>query len=112
MRARYDAPVYSYCRPVSQVPGEVRGTLDRANYMLSIAETALADVTLEDTDKPGFRRFIKRTPMGVVLVIAPWKYVRPLLRAPRALAHARPTPATPTSSWSTPSCPRSSPGTP
>jgi acyl-CoA reductase-like NAD-dependent aldehyde dehydrogenase len=28
-----------------------------------------------DTDRPGFRRFIKRTPLGVVLVIAPWKWV-------------------------------------
>ncbi|KAH9939716.1 succinate semialdehyde dehydrogenase [Epithele typhae] len=61
-------------RPVSQVPGEVRGTLDRADYMLSIAEKTLGDVTLEDTDKPGFRRFIRRAPMGVVLVVAPWNY--------------------------------------
>ncbi|KAH9916443.1 Aldehyde/histidinol dehydrogenase [Fomitopsis serialis] len=61
-------------RPVSQVPGEVRGTLDRAAYMLSIAESSLADVSLADTDKPGFRRYIKRAPMGVVLVIAPWNY--------------------------------------
>ena len=64
--------------PVAQCPGEVRGTLERAEYMLNIAEKALADVTLEDTDKPGFRRFIKRTPLGVVLVIAPWKYVHVL----------------------------------
>ena len=42
--------------------------------MLSIAESALSDVPLTDTDKPGFRRYIKRTPLGVVLVIAPWKY--------------------------------------
>ncbi len=62
-------------RPVSQVPGEVRGFLDRANYMLSIAEASLADVSLADTDKPGFKRYIKRAPLGVVLVIAPWKYV-------------------------------------
>ena len=56
--------------------------------MLSIAEKALADVTLEDTDKPGFRRFIKRTPMGVVLVIAPWKYVSVSLpRRTRGRAH-------------------------
>ena len=41
--------------------------------MLSIAEKSLADVGLEDTDKPGFRRFIKRVPLGLVLVIAPWK---------------------------------------
>jgi acyl-CoA reductase-like NAD-dependent aldehyde dehydrogenase len=42
--------------------------------MLSIAESSLADVGLQDTDKPGFRRFIRRTPLGVVLVIAPWNY--------------------------------------
>ena len=43
--------------------------------MLNIATSSLADVTLEDTDQPGFRRYIKRTPVGVVLVIAPWKSV-------------------------------------
>ncbi|KAI0808051.1 succinate semialdehyde dehydrogenase [Fomes fomentarius] len=61
-------------RPVSQGAGEVRGTVDRAKYMLSIAPKALADVSLVDTDKPGFKRYIKRTPLGVVLVIAPWNY--------------------------------------
>ncbi|KAI0307926.1 succinate semialdehyde dehydrogenase [Multifurca ochricompacta] len=61
-------------RPVSQNAGELRGTLERAKYMLSIAESSLADVSLQDTDKPGFRRFIRRTPLGVVLVIAPWNY--------------------------------------
>ncbi|KAK0211472.1 succinate semialdehyde dehydrogenase [Armillaria fumosa] len=61
-------------RPVSQCAGEARGFLDRANYMLSIAESALADVSLADTDKPGFRRYIKRTPLGVVLVVAPWNF--------------------------------------
>ncbi|KAJ6571885.1 succinate semialdehyde dehydrogenase [Mycena capillaripes] len=61
-------------RPVSQGPGEVRGFLERARYMLSIAEKSLSDVPLEDTDKPGFRRFMKRVPLGVVLVIAPWNF--------------------------------------
>ncbi|CCL98460.1 uncharacterized protein FIBRA_00458 [Fibroporia radiculosa] len=61
-------------RPISQGVGEVRGLLERAEYMLSIAESALADVALTDTDKPGFRRFIKRAPLGVILVIAPWNY--------------------------------------
>jgi hypothetical protein len=45
--------------------------------MLTIAESSLADVRLTDTDKPGFRRYIKRTALGLVLVIAPWKYVLP-----------------------------------
>ncbi|KZT20725.1 aldehyde dehydrogenase [Neolentinus lepideus HHB14362 ss-1] len=61
-------------RPVSQTPGEIRGFLDRASYMLSIAKSSLADVSLKDTDKPGFRRWIKRVPLGVVLVVAPWNY--------------------------------------
>ncbi|KAI0740436.1 succinate semialdehyde dehydrogenase [Earliella scabrosa] len=89
-------------RPVSQVPGEVRGTLDRADYMLSIAEQALADVSLADTDKPGFKRYIKRTPLGVVLVIAPWNYpylvmvnsVLPALIAGNAVI-LKPSPQTP-----------------
>ncbi|KAF8156675.1 succinate semialdehyde dehydrogenase [Crassisporium funariophilum] len=61
-------------RPVSQGAGEVRGFLERAEYMLDIASSALADVTLENTDKPGFRRYIKRCPLGVVLVVAPWNF--------------------------------------
>ncbi|KAJ8073530.1 hypothetical protein PM082_011806 [Marasmius tenuissimus] len=61
-------------RPITQCAGEVKGFLDRADYMLSIAEASLADVSLEDTDKPGFKRYIKRAPLGVVLVIAPWNF--------------------------------------
>ncbi|CEL53009.1 aldehyde dehydrogenase [Rhizoctonia solani AG-1 IB] len=61
-------------RPVSQNAGEIRGTLERANYMLSIAEKSLAPVELKDTDKPGFKRYIKREPLGVVFVIAPWNF--------------------------------------
>ncbi|KAK2459605.1 hypothetical protein APHAL10511_008360 [Amanita phalloides] len=61
-------------RPQSQNAGEIRGCLERADYMLSIASSCLADVTLKDTDKPGFRRFIKRVALGVVLIITPWNY--------------------------------------
>ncbi|KAJ7484613.1 succinate semialdehyde dehydrogenase [Mycena latifolia] len=61
-------------RPVSQGAGEPRGVLERAKYMISIAESSLADVPLQNTDKPGFHRFIKRVPHGVVLVIAPWNF--------------------------------------
>ena len=68
-----DLLTWVMCRPVSQIAGEIRGTVERAKYMLSIAESSLADVSLQDTDKPGLRRFIRRTPLGVVFVIAPWK---------------------------------------
>ena len=60
-------------RPVSQTPGELkRGFHERAMYMCDIAEQALADVAVPE--KPGFKRFIRREPLGVVLVVAPWNY--------------------------------------
>jgi acyl-CoA reductase-like NAD-dependent aldehyde dehydrogenase len=60
-------------RPVSQSPGEVkRGFQERALYMCGIAEETLKDVDVGD--KPGFRRFIRREPLGVVFVVAPWNY--------------------------------------
>jgi acyl-CoA reductase-like NAD-dependent aldehyde dehydrogenase len=60
-------------RPVTQSPGELkRGFHERALHMCSIAEETLKD--LEVGDKPAFRRFIRREPLGVVLVVAPWNY--------------------------------------
>jgi acyl-CoA reductase-like NAD-dependent aldehyde dehydrogenase len=59
-------------RPVSQTPGEVRGFEERARYMVDAAPRALADIEAEP--KQGFRRFIRREPLGVVAVIAPWNY--------------------------------------
>lgn len=59
-------------RPVRYSAGEVGGFLERARYMASIAKTALADVSLQDSDKPGFKRFIRKEPLGVVFVISPW----------------------------------------
>ena len=60
-------------RPVSQSPGELRrGFHERALYMCGIAEETLADISIPE--KPGFRRFIRREPPGVVLVVAPWNY--------------------------------------
>jgi acyl-CoA reductase-like NAD-dependent aldehyde dehydrogenase len=60
-------------RPLAQSPMEIRrGFEERANYMIAIAGEALADMTLEP--KEGFRRFIRREPLGVVLVLAPWNY--------------------------------------
>jgi acyl-CoA reductase-like NAD-dependent aldehyde dehydrogenase len=59
-------------RPVRYGAGELRGFEERARYMISIAETALADIAVGE--KPGFTRFIRRQPLGTVLVIAPWNY--------------------------------------
>lgn len=62
-----------YTRPLSQTPGELRGLHDRGLYLLSIAEDALKDVPLTESDKPGFRRYIRRIPFGVAFLIVPWK---------------------------------------
>jgi len=59
-------------RPIAQSPGELRGFEERARYMVSVAPRALAQI--DAGPKDGFRRFIRREPLGVVLVLAPWNY--------------------------------------
>ena len=60
-------------RPVAQAPGEIRRGFDeRVRHMAAIAEDTLAELAPEP--KAGFRRFIRREPLGVVLAIAPWNY--------------------------------------
>ena len=59
-------------RPIHYAPSEVRGTLERARHMIAIAPEALADV--DPGPKEGFRRFLRREPLGVVLTVAAWNY--------------------------------------
>lgn len=57
-------------RPVAYTPNEIRrGFHERALYMCSIAEEALKDISVEN-----HKRFIRREPLGMVLVVAPWNY--------------------------------------
>jgi acyl-CoA reductase-like NAD-dependent aldehyde dehydrogenase len=71
-------------RPIRYTPNEVRGFEERARYMIAVAEEALADVRVGD--KAGFTRFIRREPLGVAFVIAPWNY--PYLTAVNAVVPA------------------------
>ncbi len=71
-------------RPVRYGAGELRGFSDRARHMIAIAPSALADVVPGPID--GFRRYIRREPLGTVLVIAPWNY--PYLTAVNAVIPA------------------------
>ena len=59
-------------RPVRFGAGELRGFEERARHMIAIAPDALA--AHEPTPINGFRRLIKREPLGTVLVVAPWNY--------------------------------------
>jgi acyl-CoA reductase-like NAD-dependent aldehyde dehydrogenase len=59
-------------RPV-RYGGEFGPFEARVRYMVDIAEEALAPIVPKGT-QPGFKREIKREPVGIVLVIAPWNY--------------------------------------
>ena len=60
-------------RPIRYTPFEItKGFKERAEYMIAIAETALADVKV--SEKAGFQRFVRREALGTVLVLAPWNY--------------------------------------
>jgi acyl-CoA reductase-like NAD-dependent aldehyde dehydrogenase len=52
--------------------GEFRGFEERARHMIKIAPDALAPIVPEK--KQGFTRYIEKTPLGVVMVVAPWNY--------------------------------------
>ncbi|WP_264213934.1 aldehyde dehydrogenase family protein [Leisingera thetidis] len=58
-------------RPV-RYGGEFGGFNERASHMAQIAREALADI--EAGEDATFKRYIKRLPHGVVLVVAPWNY--------------------------------------
>jgi acyl-CoA reductase-like NAD-dependent aldehyde dehydrogenase len=59
-------------RPVRYGAGELRGFAERARHMIAIAPKVLDRVEPEPV--AGFRRYIKREPLGTVLVVAPWNY--------------------------------------
>jgi acyl-CoA reductase-like NAD-dependent aldehyde dehydrogenase len=71
-------------RPIRYTPGEVKGFEERARYMLQVAPEALAAV--QPGEKVGFARQIKRVPLGVIAVVAPWNY--PYLTAVNAVLPA------------------------
>jgi acyl-CoA reductase-like NAD-dependent aldehyde dehydrogenase len=71
-------------RPIRYTPGEVKGFEERARYMLSVAPEALAAV--KPGEKAGFARQIKRVPLGLIAVVAPWNY--PYLTAVNAVLPA------------------------
>ena len=71
-------------RPV-RYGGEFGGFEERVRYVADMAEEALAPVIPHDA-RPGFTRYIRRDPLGLVLVVAPWNY--PYLTAVNTIAPA------------------------
>jgi acyl-CoA reductase-like NAD-dependent aldehyde dehydrogenase len=61
-------------RPIRYSKGEVNGLIDRSRHMASIAVQALAENDVSDKAQPQFKRYMKRVPLGVILVIPAWNY--------------------------------------
>jgi acyl-CoA reductase-like NAD-dependent aldehyde dehydrogenase len=59
-------------RPIRYGGNELNGFEERARAMIALAETALAPIVPEP--KAGFKRYVAREPVGVVLTVAPWNY--------------------------------------
>jgi acyl-CoA reductase-like NAD-dependent aldehyde dehydrogenase len=60
-------------RPIAHSPAEIRrGLAERTQHMATIGPAALAD--LQAPPREGIDAFIRREPLGVVLVLAPWNY--------------------------------------
>ncbi|MFV8751782.1 aldehyde dehydrogenase family protein [Nannocystaceae bacterium ST9] len=62
-------------KPLAEARGEAKTMRARVEALCGLAERALADEPLPEL--PGFHRFIRHEPVGVVLDIAAWNY--PLL---------------------------------
>ena len=60
-------------RPIRYTPFEITiGFKERAEHMINIAAETLKDI--KAPKRSGFQRFIKRVPLGTVMVLAPWNY--------------------------------------
>ncbi|KAF7186462.1 putative aldehyde dehydrogenase-like protein [Pseudocercospora fuligena] len=92
-------------RPIAFGAKEVATAVARGEYLLKISDEALSDTPGEPQE--GFKRFIRKTPLGPVLILFPWNY--PYLTLVNSLVPAllagnsvilKPSPQTPTTAES------------
>ena len=57
-------------RPISYTAKEITTAVARCRYLLNISETSLKDTDGEA--EPGFKRYIRKNPIGTVLIIFAW----------------------------------------
>lgn len=57
-------------RPISYTAKEITTAVARCRYLLKISEDALKDT--EGEAEPGFKRYIRKCPVGPILVIFAW----------------------------------------
>ncbi|KAF1965230.1 betaine aldehyde dehydrogenase 2 [Bimuria novae-zelandiae CBS 107.79] len=89
-------------RPIAYTPKEITTAVARGEYMLKISDETLKET--EGEAEKGFKRYIKKVPIGPVLILFPWNY--PYLTLINSLVPAllagnsvvlKPSPQTPTS---------------
>lgn len=57
-------------RPIAYTPKEITTAVARGEYLLKISQDALRDT--EGEAEKGFKRYIKKVPLGPVLILFPW----------------------------------------
>lgn len=57
-------------RPIAYTPKEVTTAVKRGEYLLKISDEALKDTPGEE--EQGFRRWVRKEPVGTVLVVFAW----------------------------------------
>ena len=57
-------------RPIAYAGKEITTAIARAEYLLKISDDALSDI--EGEPERGFKRYIKKVPVGPVLIIFAW----------------------------------------
>lgn len=84
-------------RPISYTPSEITTAVKRGQYLLKISDEALKDTDGEA--EKGFKRFIRKVPVGPVLIIFAWNVSRTINRQGYSKLHILISCSTPTSSW-------------
>ncbi|KAI5310742.1 hypothetical protein KEM55_002671 [Ascosphaera atra] len=59
-------------RPIAYTAKEVLTAVKRCQFLMSVVDERLG--TTDGQAEEGFRRYIKKVPLGVVLIIFPWNY--------------------------------------
>jgi len=57
-------------RPIAYTPKEITTAVMRGEYLLKISQETLKDT--EGEAEKGFKRYIKKVPLGPVLILFPW----------------------------------------
>lgn len=57
-------------RPIAYTPKEISTAVMRGEYLLKISDETLKDT--EGEAEKGFKRYIKKVPLGPVLILFPW----------------------------------------